>query len=82
MITREIAKCLDQSAFGFELERASNEVKDGGTATNQQDDHPFLDDADPKQKKEVVKSVIVQVDTMECRDKLLGTINKIKIIVN
>ena len=78
VITRELAKCLDPSAFGFELERQATGIQDGGRTSNPIDPYPLLDDIDHKEKKEVVKSVIVQSDTMEGRDKILSTINQIK----
>ena len=64
MITREVAKCIDPSAFGFELER-----KDGGTI----EVTPVDEEGSKKQPE--VRSVIVQCETMIIRDSILKTIN-------
>ena len=78
MTADEIEKCLDPSAFGFELKRNKTGIKFGGTTSNQNDFHPLLDDIDPTEKKEVVKSIIIQAHTLEGRNKILGAINRIK----
>jgi hypothetical protein len=74
----KIEKCLDPSAFGFELKRNKTEIKFGGTKSNQNNFHPLVDDINPKEKKEVVKSIIIQAPTLEGRNKILGAIKQIK----
>ena len=76
---REIAKCIDPTAFGFELERDNDGViQDGGTSSNPRDSLPLVNDYDREFKNEVVKSVIVQCATLEIRDRILQGINKRK----
>ena len=79
MTPREVAKCLDPKAFGFELERSDIITKDGGMTSNPRDSLPMLTEYDSENKKPEVKSVIVQCETMEKRDQILKSINKRKL---
>ena len=76
---REIAKCIEPTAFGFELERDNDGViQDGGTSSNPRDSLPLVNDYDNEFKNVEVKSVIVQCTTIEIRDRILQSINKKK----
>ena len=64
LTTREISKCANPTAFGFELERTDGDIRNNATY-----------DEEGNKKPQEVKSVIVQCETIEIRDYLLKTIN-------